>query len=234
MDFKTDALVIRTADYGESDRMLTLLTADRGKLSAAAKGVKKGGAKLNFAAQPFCFAEYVLAVKGGRNTVTSASLYDGFYPLRENVEAFYAAAVVAEACDKLAPEGEPCGELFVQAVRALGEMCGGDVYAALAKFLLGALDGAGYSVRADVCPVCGKTPAGRLRFDFAEGAFTCADCSEGAPASEITYKTVRGLRRGEPAERDGEVRALRLLKAHFSYHTECELPALTDLLALPR
>ena len=36
MEIKVDAIVIRTADYGESDRMLTLFTLQRGKLSAAA------------------------------------------------------------------------------------------------------------------------------------------------------------------------------------------------------
>ena len=79
MEIKVDAIVIRTADYGESDRMLTLFTLQRGKLSAAAKGVRKAGAKLRFAAQPFCFAEYVLAQRGERNTVISAAETDSFY-----------------------------------------------------------------------------------------------------------------------------------------------------------
>jgi len=57
MDFKTDALLLRACDYGENDKIVTLLTSDRGKLSAGVKGVKKAGAKLRFAAQPFCFAE---------------------------------------------------------------------------------------------------------------------------------------------------------------------------------
>lgn len=56
MDFKTDALLLRACDYGENDKIVTLLTSDRGKLTAGVKGVKKAGAKLRFAAQPFCFA----------------------------------------------------------------------------------------------------------------------------------------------------------------------------------
>ena len=40
MEVKVDALVVRTADYGEADRMLTLFTLQSGKLSAAAKGVR--------------------------------------------------------------------------------------------------------------------------------------------------------------------------------------------------
>ncbi len=232
MESKTDALVLRTADYGENDKMLTLLTADRGKISACAKGVRKAGAKLVFAAQPFCFAEYVLAVKGGRNTVVSASLYDGFYPLREDVTRFYAGAAVLEVCDKLAPEGEENGGLLVSAVRALEELTGGEEKGVLVKFMLGALAGAGYRVRAERCPVCGNYPAGRMRFDFAAGAFTCADCSDGAPASEATYRALRAAEEGKEGEDDGNLRALRLLKAYFVQKTERELNALNTFFTL--
>ena len=58
--------MIRAVDYGENDKILTLLSAERGKISAGIKGVKKAGAKLKFAAQPFCLAEYVLTGRGGR------------------------------------------------------------------------------------------------------------------------------------------------------------------------
>ena len=50
MERKVDALVLRTADYGESDRMLTLFTMQYGKLTAGAKGVGKAAAKLRFGA----------------------------------------------------------------------------------------------------------------------------------------------------------------------------------------
>ena len=73
MELKVNALMIRAADYGENDKILTLLTAERGKLTAAIKGVKKAGAKLKFAAQPFCLAEYVLADSGDRYSVIQAS-----------------------------------------------------------------------------------------------------------------------------------------------------------------
>ena len=122
MEFKADALVLRAADWGEYDKIVTLFTAERGKLSAALKGVKRAGAKLRFAAQPFCFAEFVFAEKSGRNTVISASVHDGFYALREDIACYYAAVCVAEACDKLLFEGMVSPALFLAAVRALGAL----------------------------------------------------------------------------------------------------------------
>ena len=131
MEFKTDALLLRAVDYGEYDKIVTLLTADRGKIAAAMKGVKKAGAKLRFAAQPFCFAEYVFAARGGRNTVTSAALHDGFYALCEDVTRYYAAAVVTETCDRLSLEGMQAAPLLVAAVTALEGLCADEPLALL-------------------------------------------------------------------------------------------------------
>ena len=232
MIYKTDALLLRGTDLGENDRLATLLTADRGKIAASFKGVRKAGAKLGSAAQPFCFAEYVLAEKGGRYTVTQASLHDGFYSIRTDLSRFYAACAVAEICDVLAYEGMPCGRLLVAAVEALGAL-EGNAKAVLVRFLLSALGFAGYPVAAGDCAVCGGKIAGRRYFDFGRGAFTCAACAEGVPASESTYLSLRAALYGEgEGSADGDLRAVRLLKAYFETCTETSLRALGEFLNL--
>ncbi len=234
MEFKADALLLRAVDYGENDKIVTLLTADRGKISASLKGVKKAGAKLRFAAQPFCFAEYVFASRANRNTVTSASLYDGFYALCEDVERYYAAAVVADVCDKVALEGMQAGPLLVAAVSALEALCS-DEPLALVSFLLSALAFAGYPVETDACPVCGEVPSGRMRFSFGDGAFFCDACyPDATPASESTFRALRAAKGTGEATPDGIVRALRLLGAYFGRQVGAELPALAEYLRLVR
>ena len=117
--------MLRATDYLENDKILTLLTAERGKITAGIKGVKKAGAKLKFAAQPFCFAEYILAERGGRYTVTQASECESFYDLRTDVNKFYAACAVCETAQALTFEGDG-GGIFYGCVKALTQMCGGD------------------------------------------------------------------------------------------------------------
>ena len=131
MEFKTDALVIKATDYKENDKLLNLFTPSRGKLTAGIRGVRKPKAKLAFAAQPFCFAEYVLAEKGGRYTVTAAYLYDGFFALRTDIVRYYAACAVLEICDALLVEEGESRALFIAAAEALkglsltdGDACG--------------------------------------------------------------------------------------------------------------
>ncbi len=236
MEWKADALLLRAADYGESDKMVTLLTADRGKIGAAMKGVKKAGAKLRFAAQPFCFAEYVLAERAGRYTVTSACLHEGFYTIREDVTCYYAASAVCEACNSFMYEGIVNGQMLVSAVTALKEMEADPERCvfALVRFLLRALSLAGYPVSAENCPACGKQIAGKLYFDLASGSFFCGDCAVGTPASESTYRTVCAALGKEWASSapDGEKRALRMLKAYYAYQTEGELSILGELLRM--
>ena len=233
MEWKTDALVLRAVDYGENDRMLTLFTAARGKIGAGCKGVRRAGAKLKFAAQPFCFAEFVLAERGGRHTVTGASLYDGFYSLREDISAYYAGIAVLEACDGLLYEGMESAKLFVNAVSALANLSEGEGAPALVKFLLEALRLAGWPVQADGCGVCGKPLSGRMAFDMERGSFVCPDCCKDAsPASESTYLAIRAAQGAGEGTPDGYKRALRLLGAYFYYHTEKEIPALSEYLKL--
>lgn len=221
MEFTEDALVIRTANYGENDRMVTLLSAGRGKFGAAMKGVRKAGAKLNFAAQPFCFAEYTVAERSGRKTVTSASLYDGFYALREDMTRYYTAICVLEACDALLPEEMPSGGMLVAAVDTLNKLCAGEEYALLI-FLLSALKLSGYPVE--------LSANGEMNhFDFESGTFSFDGA--GVLISDSTVETLRfalGMQ-GEPSL-DGYKRALRLLRSFCSYQTEMDIPTVGELL----
>ena len=234
MEFKADALLLRAVDYGENDRMVTLLTAERGKIAASLKGVRKAGARLRFAAQPFCFAEYVFAARGGRNTVTSAALHDGFYALCEDVTRYYAAAVVTETCDRISLEGMQAAPLLVAAVTALEGLCA-DEPLALLTFLLAALAYAGYPVETGACPASGSVPAGRMRFSFVDGPFFCDEClPDAVPASESTYLALRAARGTGEATPDGIVRALRLLGAYFERQVGAQLPALAQYLRFVR
>ena len=237
MDFKTDALVLKASDYKENDRLLTLFSPDRGKLTAGIRGVRKPNAKLNFAAQPFCFAEYVLAEKAGRYTVTGAYLYDGFFPLRTDVVRYYAACVCTEICDALLVEDGENRALFVGTVEALKNLAMSDADSAetVLGFCLIALRESGYMLDLDGCGVCGGEITENAYFDFDAGYFTCSSCASGVRASEATYHVLRkcaGLTYAEEKLKDGRKRALRLVKAYLTAKTEEEYPCFGEFIRL--
>jgi DNA repair protein RecO (recombination protein O) len=233
MEEKYNALVLRAIDYKDNDKLLTLFAAGKGKMTAVIKGVKKATAKLKFAAEPFCFAEYVFAERSGRYTVISAYLHDGFYPLREDIGKFYAASAVLEICDKLLPEEMPGDPLFVHAVHTLGEICNGDEGSALLSFLLSALSCAGYGINIGNCPDCGSPVQKTPYFDFERGAFCCSDCPTDTRVSEITYRTIcNAAQNSGEVSSDGVKRALRLLKEYFFRKTDVMLACLGDYIRL--
>lgn len=238
MELKVNALVLRVADYGENDKILTLLTAENGKITAGIKGVKKAGAKLKFAAQPFCFAEYILAFRGGRYTVINASECESFYDIRCDILRFYAACAVIEAADGLTYEGAECAKIFTECVKTLSALCSGDISEALIKFLLFSLKHSGYGVVLDNCTECGSSllHKDKLRFDMDTGAFTCFDCGSGAGASRVTYNVLRKAEGKSYDESfitpDGKKRALRLIREYFYYKTGAKLNSLSEYVRL--
>lgn len=230
--------MLRAIDYGENDKILTLLTAEQGRITAGIKGVKKAGAKLKFAAQPFCFAEYILACSGDRYTVVQASECESFYELRSDLNRFYAACAVCECAIALTYEGDCEESVFSDTVRALGLMCNGNEGLALISYLLNALRRSGYGVRLDDCAECGSSLFGadKMRFDSDIGGFTCWECGNGTGASGVTYHTLRmadGLLFDESfITADGKKRALRLLREYLDYKTGAKLNSLSEYIRL--
>ena len=122
-----DAICIRSVDYLENDKIITLYGTDVGKISMIAKGAKKPKAKLKFAASPFCFGHYYYSGKGQKKTLIGCDTYDSFYNLALDPEKFFAATVILEVLDKMGMEDDYNKDLFVVVLKALKEMCYEDV-----------------------------------------------------------------------------------------------------------
>lgn len=237
MEIKTEGIVLRATDYKENDKILTLFTPSLGKITAGIRGVRKANAKLNFAAQPFAFCEYVLAEKGGRYTVTGAYLHDGFFSLRADILRFYAGCTLTETCNVVANEGEESDGIFIALAQGLKELALEETNPAesVISFLLTALTETGYMIDLDGCGVCGGQIKGAIRFDFSAGHFLCEECDGGVRASEETYETIRkcaGLDYRKGHTDGGRKRALRLLKAYLTEKTEELFPCFSEFIRM--
>lgn len=238
MEIKTDAIVLRSIDYKDNDKILTLFTPDMGKITAGIKGVKKPKAKLAFSGQPFCFAEYILAERGGRYTVTGAYLHESFFSLRTDILRFYAACAAAEICLGVLVENENYNGMFIGLIECLKMLAltETDSAEALISFALIALRESGYPIDLGFLEECDGEIGETLWFDFSDGRFTTFDrCVQGERASVCTYHTLRkcaGLTYDEDKLTGGTKRALRLLKAFLVEKTEEEYKNLGELIRL--
>ena len=238
MEIKTEAIVLQSIDYRDNDKLLTLFSPSLGKITAGIRGVKKPKAKLAFSAQPFCFAEYILAEKGGRYTVANAYLHESFFSLRTDIDRFYAACAATEVCRVILMENEEYEALFIGLIECLKALALGeeDVAEALVGFLLIALRESGYPLDLTYLEECDGEIGDKLWFDFSDGKFTSFErCVQGERASVSTYHTLRkcaGLTYSEELTLGGKKRALRLLRAFLSEKTESRFDNLGELIRL--
>ncbi len=238
MEVKTEGIVLRAIDYQESDKILTVFSPTLGRITVGAKGVKKPKAKLAFAAQPFAFAEYILAEKGGRYTMTNAYLHESFFSLRYDIVCFYAACALAEVCLTVLYERESHEGLFIALIEGLKalSLAEEDTAEAVIAFTMVALRESGYPLDLTLAEECEGDVGERLCFDFSDGKFTQFDRAErGERASVSTYHTLRkcaGLSYDEDKLSGGKKRALRLLKAFLVDKTEEKYENLSEFLRL--
>lgn len=174
-EIRDRAVVIKSEESGESDRLLTLFCLENGKIRAKIRGVKKPRAKLAFASMPFCFAEYILSKKGVFFSVINANPIDNFFEITHDLNKFYAGGIVLEVLSHLSREGEGNSEVFVLALSTLKTLAYSTHNAMLviAKFLYDAVRIAGYEINTQICKECGESTNSNL-FSLDSGCFVCA------------------------------------------------------------
>jgi DNA repair protein RecO (recombination protein O) len=156
-----EAVVLRSFRYGEADRVLHLLTRERGRVGAVAKGVRRTRSRVGGRVEPLSHVEVVLhAGRGELATVGSVELLDSGEAVRGDPYRLGVALVGVEAVTRLFPEpDEPNGALFDGLLRFLavaGELAPGSAGEPARDpvalgFALKLLALAGWAPRLDAC-----------------------------------------------------------------------------------
>lgn len=151
-EIKENAICLYAEDSGEYDKILTLLSIDRGLIRAKIKGVKKPKAKLAFCSFPFCFGEYFFVKTGNMNTVINCNHHDSFFDLSYDLNKYYAGASCLEVTKLIAKENQVCTGLFVSLLKALEMLCYTDnnIISILTKYVLDCLEFCGFTINIDV------------------------------------------------------------------------------------
>ena len=119
MHITTKALVLRTTDYKESDKILTLFTQDQGKLTASARGCRKKGSAIAAGCQLLAWSEMVLYDYQGRWSVKESATQRLFQGVRDDVQRLALGCYFAEVAELLAVEGLPSPELLSLTLNSL-------------------------------------------------------------------------------------------------------------------
>lgn len=199
-----NAIVLRHADYRDYDRMLTLLTPDRGRVDALARGCRRPRSPLMSASEVFCTGEYLLFTQRDRATLTSCAIHDSFYPLRLDIHRLAYGVYLLNLCEAAAQPDQPCPELFWLLIRFLSRLS----YDAprnrglCSAFLLHYAAQLGYKPRLMHCALCGRRLAAQEQVSWHDraGGLVCPACrsQEARPLSPAHAQWLREALTGGP------------------------------------
>ena len=182
---KTDAFLLRTVDYRDSDRILTLLTANKGKISALARGARKSQKRYGGALIPFAQMEVVLEKGRGKLLhIKEAELTTANEGIAKDLRRLGASSYIIEIIRESIPENlpdQPIFRLLETALPLLATIALEDVQKAVIAIVLKILSYSGIAVGLSNCSACDTTvPPGRpVLFHPGRGGVICTPCGGG-------------------------------------------------------
>ncbi|MGH9127573.1 MAG: DNA repair protein RecO [Acidimicrobiales bacterium] len=196
--YRDTGVVLRTIRLGEADRIVTLATAERGKVRAVVKGVRKTTSRWGSRLEPMSHVS-VMCWKGrDLDTITQAQVLDHFRHLREDLDRLGRATVLLEVVDQVFQEGQANQGLYAMLVGALRTMDRQDSPLVMAGFMWKLLALEGSTPLLDACARC-SAPEPLVAFDLVEGGALCRTCRRGIPVSAEALDLVRRMLGGDLA-----------------------------------
>lgn len=234
--YRDEAVVLRTHDLGEADRIVTLLTRSHGQVRAVAKGVRRTSSRFGARLEPFGVVDVQLHAGRSLDVVTQA---DTLAPHGRSIMADYglfttASAMVETATRLTEIEREPATQqylLLAGGLRALAERSHAATLV-LDSYLLRSLAVAGWAPSFTTCARC-DAPGPHRAFSAPMGGAVCGSCrppGAAAPAAE-TFELLGALLAGDWGVADvSEDRYRRessgLVAVYLQWHLERQLRSL--------
>ncbi|MXX51542.1 MAG: DNA repair protein RecO [Chloroflexi bacterium] len=234
--FRSQVIILSRRDFGEADRLLTLLTPAHGKLRAIAKGARKPNAKLSGHVELFARSDCLL--HRGRNLaiLTQAELIEPYLGLRDDLQRGAYASYAAELLDRFtADDEEDAGALFALLDDTLQRIATArDARLAIRFYELALLELAGFMPELSECVITRQPLAPEAQFfSCDEGgvvsrAARSLSQSRTLPIKLDTLKLLRYLQRS--ADNYAAVESLRLRADEHQRAERLMLAYITHLL----
>lgn len=118
---RTEAIVLRSLDYGETSQIVTLFTRDKGKIGVMAKGARRPKSSFGATLQPMAYTQVVFYYKPTRTlqTLSESSHVESFHHLRRTLKSITVGLRIVELIDALMEEEDANSEVFSLIVQAL-------------------------------------------------------------------------------------------------------------------
>ena len=174
----TKGIVLRETETKESDKILTLLTAEYGKISVIARGARRKSCKFAAAAQHLVWSEWTLYRRGEWYYANEGTTLELFAGLRADLDALALGCYFAELTEAVTSEEVPAEGLLrhlLNGLYALGTLHKPPMLVK-AAFEMKLLCLAGYEPLVDSCAYCGRADPEQPLLDVVQGVLRCRRC----------------------------------------------------------
>ncbi len=187
MFLTTKGLVLREVRYKEADRLLTVLTEVRGKLTVSAHGALGKRSRYGAATQSLCFSDFTLQGQKGRWSVKEAATAEQFLGLREDFGNLALGIYFAELLETVCAEDVPdrtALSLGLNALYALSRKLYSPEHIK-AVFELRLMCAEGFEPEVSRCAVCGRRDVQEPMFSLEAGQVFCRGCGGAVPGGAM-------------------------------------------------
>ena len=175
---KTSGIIISENNFGDFDKMLTMLTPCFGKISCIAKGARRPKSALMAGSQLLCFGEYLMYKGSNTYNINSCETIEIFYNLRMDLDKLKYAAHITKIIGDVTQENQNSYkilQLYLNTLYTLSET-DKDLDLVLSIFKLRILCILGFTPRINECITCGSKEE-QTYFSIRDNGFKCEACS---------------------------------------------------------
>lgn len=171
---RSQGIILRRIDYGEADRIITMLTSDHGKVRLMAKGVRRQKSKMAGGIELFSVSEiHFIKGRGDIDTLVSTRMVRHYGAIVKDLQQTEIAYLFLRATDKLIEDGSG-SEYFTVLDESMAALDSGQVSVVLAEvsFWMRALQRLGAAPDFTLDGTGGRLQAGGLfEFDYESSSF---------------------------------------------------------------
>ena len=178
MDTKVKGIVLSCKDYGEKDKLVTILTFEKGKILCKARGIKSPKSKLKMMVQPFCFADFELVSSNAGYTLAGGNIIDSFFDIVSDIDKFEHGYAILEMLDKISKENQDISASLIFALKILKELCYSELSPKLLfiYFALNIFKEEGFEINLERCSVCKSKFTKDIYLNLSTGEMLCKQC----------------------------------------------------------
>ncbi|MFQ5574329.1 MAG: DNA repair protein RecO [Terriglobia bacterium] len=188
-NYRTRGVVLKSFDFGEADRIITIYSETKGKIKAVAKGVRRTKSRFGGRLEPFTYVDLLLVRGRNLDTITGADIICPFSGIKLDLDKTACGFAIVDLLDKIAAGTEPDLKVFYLLLNTLELLDRGatETGALLAAFDLKIMCLSGYLPELTVCGFCkdSELETGSL-FSFERGTMVCPSCAGQAGTAKKT------------------------------------------------